>query len=152
MSGPKSINCKKAGRNCHHTVLFLFISWDDFLNKMRAASYNVDISLFYFELHLRSKVSIRMEWFWKNYTFHVVPNCCRTLIQKLHILMLLISLSHGLRKCGLLPWNHYFFTFLKPVTWGNVFFDFSEAKNSFPIVYIKHRLHILGKNNFWNKF
>ena len=29
--------------------------------------------------------------------FHVVANCCRTIIPKLHSLMLLITLSHGLR-------------------------------------------------------
>ena len=65
-------------------------------------------------------------------TFHVVTNCCSTQIPKLDILMLLISLSHGLRNFGLLPSNHQknvlLKTFLKPATGGNVFFVFLKLK------------------------
>ena len=63
-------------------------------------------------------------------TFQIAPNCCKTSIAKLHIIMLLISLSHGLRKFGLLPEKILFLTLLKRATYGNIFLDFFfEAKN-----------------------
>ena len=45
----------------------------------------------------------RVEWLWRQkcYTFYVVPNCWRTPIPKVHVLMLPFHLSQGLRKCWL---------------------------------------------------
>ena len=41
----------------------------------------------------------------KSYTFHVVPNCCRTPIPKLNVLMLHFHLSQDLSKFGLFSQN-----------------------------------------------
>ena len=89
-----------------------------------------------------------------------MPNCCWTLIPKLHVLMLLFNLSQGLRKCWLLLLNQLTIKkCFKPATGGNVFFGFFKVNNEeifnivFPLSCSYNKRFARGKKTktFWLK-
>ena len=75
----------------------------------RRISHKYDLQRYIYILYSR------VEWLWRQkcYTFYVVPNCWRTPIPKVHVLMLPFHLSQGLRKCWLKKKNQGPCDFLK---------------------------------------